>query len=226
MIMILYEDRNIVVVDKPIGLASIPERDRSIDCVLARMERQLRRKLLIVHRLDKDASGILIYAKNAESHQYMNRLFADRLIEKTYAAIVHGIVAEDEGTIEAPIRLFGSGRMGIDAVRGKASCTNFLVVKRFAAHTLIDAFPITGRRHQIRVHCYSRGHPIAGDPLYGDKNLQQNYPRLLLHAKRIVFTGMTGKHITIDSRLPGEFLTIEATETPAPPQASSLPALA
>ena len=150
MIPILYEDRHIVVVDKPAGLASIPERDRSIDCVMSIMERQLQRKLLIVHRLDKDASGILLYAKNAESHKYMNRLFTDRHVEKTYGAIVYGVVTDDEGTIEAPIRVYGSGRMGVDEARGKPSRTDFRVVKRIAGHTFIDAFPITGRRHQIQ----------------------------------------------------------------------------
>ncbi len=208
MIPILYEDRHIVVVDKPAGLASIPERDCSIDCVMSLMERQLRRKLLIVHRLDKDASGILLYAKNPESHRYMNKLFSDRLIEKTYAAVVHGIVVEEEGTIEAPIRVYGSGRMGVDEVRGKPSLTDFKVIKRLAGHTFIEAYPITGRRHQIRVHCYYKGHPIVGDSLYGDKNLQKNYPRLLLHARRLVFTGLNGKRTEVESRLPREFLPI------------------
>ena len=208
MIPILYEDRHIVVVDKPAGLASIPERDRSIDCVMSLMERQLRRKLLIVHRLDKDASGILLYAKNPESHRYMNKLFTDRLIEKTYGAVVHGIIAEEEGTIEAPIRVYGSGRMGVDEVRGKPSRTDFKVIKRLADHTFIEAYPITGRQHQIRVHCYYKGHPIVGDALYGDKNLQKNYPRLLLHARRLVFTGLNGKRTEVASRLPKEFLPI------------------
>jgi RluA family pseudouridine synthase len=212
MIPILYEDRHIVVVDKPAGLASIPERDRSIDSVISIMERQLRRKLLIVHRLDKDASGILLYAKNPESHKFMNQLFANRRIEKTYGAIVHGIMTDNEGTIEAPLRVYGSGRMGIDETRGKPSRTDFMVVKRCAGHTVIDAFPITGRRHQIRVHCYCKGHPIVGDPLYGDKDLQKNFPRLLLHAKRIAFVGMNGKRTVVESRLPLEFLTIVSRE--------------
>jgi RluA family pseudouridine synthase len=212
MIPILYEDRHIVVVDKPAGLASIPERDRAIDSVISIMERQLRRKLLIVHRLDKDASGILLYAKNPESHKFMNQLFTNRHIEKTYGAIVHGVMTDDEGTIDAPLRVYGSGRMGIDEARGKPSRTDFIVVKRLAGHTLIDAFPITGRRHQIRVHCYFKGHPIVGDPLYGDKNLQKNFPRLLLHAKRIAFVGMNGRHTAVESRLPQEFLTIVSKE--------------
>jgi RluA family pseudouridine synthase len=208
MITILYEDRNIVVVDKPAGLASIPERDRSIDCVLSIMERQLRRKLLIVHRLDKDASGILLYAKNPEAHRYMNQLFTDRHIGKTYAAVVHGSMAEEEGTIEGSIRVYGSGRMGVDEARGKPSRTDFTVIKRLAGHTFLEAYPITGRRHQIRVHLYHKGHPIVGDPLYGDKILQKEYPRLLLHARKIAFMGMNGKQTVVESRLPQEFLPI------------------
>jgi tRNA pseudouridine32 synthase / 23S rRNA pseudouridine746 synthase len=215
MIPVLFEDRNIVAVEKPIGLASIPERDSSKESVLTGMERQLSRKLYIVHRLDKDASGVLLFAKNSDTHAFLNEQFAGRTVDKTYAAVVHGLVAEEKRTIEAPLRQFGSGRMGVDVVQGKPSATAFEVVSRFDGLTLVHAHPITGRRHQIRVHCYHMGHPIAGDPLYGDRTLQRNYSRLLLHAIRIAFNTRTGKKITVESRLPAEFLAIASVKSPA-----------
>ena len=212
MVRILFDNRSLVAVDKPAGLASIPERDLARDSALSLLEKQLRRKLFIVHRLDKDASGILIFAKNPEAHKHLNDQFADRKIEKVYVAVVHGVVADDKGVVEAALRQYGSGRMGVDDVRGKPSTTGYSVVERYKSNTLIHAFPVTGRRHQIRVHCYHIGHPIVGDPLYGDREIQKNYPRLLLHALRISFVEPEGAPVTLESKLPPEFLDAKLRE--------------
>ena len=205
MLTILFEDDDIVAVEKPSGVATIPERDLSKESVLSILEGRLGMKLFIVHRLDKEASGVVLFAKNAIAHRLLNKQFFERTVEKTYAALVLGRVQDDRGVIDAPIRQFGSGRMGVDAVRGKPSLTRYEVVQRFEATTLINAFPSTGRRHQIRVHCYNLGNPIAGDPFYGKKNVQERYSRLMLHAMRISFTSVDGQRITVESEVPREF---------------------
>ncbi len=206
MIPVLYEDDDIVAVDKPAGLASIPERDRVKESVLSMLEKQLKRKLFIVHRLDKEVSGVMLFAKNAGMHKYLNEAFFNRNVHKTYRALVRGIMKEGKGEIDRPIRQFGSGRMGVDEEKGKQSLTKYEVIKRFDERTLIHAYPVTGRRHQIRVHLYHIGHPVAGDMLYGDKNPQKNYPRLMLHAERIEVTLKNGKNIIVESKAPEEFI--------------------
>jgi RluA family pseudouridine synthase len=204
MLPILYEDDDLIAVDKPVGVASIPERDRTKETVQSMLEKQLGLKPFIVHRLDKEVGGVMLFAKNPETHKYLNEAFFNRNVHKTYRALVHGTIQEEKGSIDMPIRQFGSGRMGVDEKRGKPSCTNFEVIKRLDQRTLIHAYPVTGRRHQIRVHLYHIGHPIVGDRLYGDRELQKTYPFLLLHSERIEFTSRNGREIAVESKVPGQ----------------------
>jgi tRNA pseudouridine32 synthase/23S rRNA pseudouridine746 synthase len=118
MIPVLYEDNDLIAVDKPAGIASIPERDRSAASVLSLLEKQLARKLFIVHRLDKEASGVMLFARTAAAHRSLNEAFFNRNVHKTYRTLVLGAVREDKGEIDAPIRQFGSGRMGVDEKTG------------------------------------------------------------------------------------------------------------
>jgi RluA family pseudouridine synthase len=159
-----------------------------------------------VHRLDKEVSGVMLFAKIAAAHKLLNRQFFKRTINKTYTALVLGFVKEDKGSIDKAIRRFGSGRMGVDDKSGKPCTTNFEVINRREQTTLIRAFPVTGRRHQIRVHLYHLGHPVAGDMLYGDRNLQKTFPRLMLHATKIRFQDSQKNEITVTSDLPKEFV--------------------
>jgi tRNA pseudouridine32 synthase / 23S rRNA pseudouridine746 synthase len=205
MISVLYEDDDIIAIDKPAGIASIPERDRAKETVLSLLEKQTGRKFFIVHRLDKEVDGVMLFARTAEAHRYLNEEFFSRNVVKTYCALVHGTVQEDKGEIDRPIRQFGSGRMGVDEKKGKPSLTKYEVVKRFDDRTLVRAYPVTGRRHQIRVHLYHIGHPIVGDRHYGDKNVQKNFPRLMLHAERIEFTSKNGRTIAVESKAPEGF---------------------
>ena len=152
-----------------------------------------------------DGNAPRVFAKTADAHRFLNREFLSRSVRKTYIALVLGVIKEDGGTIEKNIRQFGSGRMGIDGPKGKPSATEYAVRTRFAAHTLVSAFPLTGRRHQIRVHLYSIGHPVAGDALYGDAAAQKGYPRLMLHSECIKVTLPSKKEITISSPVPPEF---------------------
>jgi len=207
-IPILFENSDVVAVDKPEGLTSIPGSEKGNDTLLALVSQQYPEKLFVVHRLDKDVSGVMLFAKNAAAHKCLNDQFSGRTVKKTYLALVHGVVEKSDGSIHKPIRQFGSGRMGVDEVRGKPSTTDFAVVERFPAYTLVKALPATGRRHQIRVHFYSIGHPIVGDSRYGDKEKARPFPRMMLHARSITFRLPTGEETTVESPLPESFASV------------------
>lgn len=205
---ILYEDKNLIAIDKPEGLSSISENDLSKVTLHSILESKLGQKIFIVHRLDKEVSGVILFAKNSKTHKLLNNQFNNRSVDKHYTALVHGIINANSGVIDKPIREFGSGRMGVDEKKGKQSVTKFNVINRYDSHTLLDLNPSTGRRHQLRVHLYSIGHPIVGDLRYGEKTVQEKFPRLLLHAKQISFTLETGKKLTISSDLPISFTNL------------------
>jgi len=205
MIDILYEDENILAVNKPEGLVAVPERRRLEPSLLEMLCAQRAEKLYIVHRIDRETSGVIVFARNADAHRELNRQFEDRSIEKMYLALVHGVVGDDRGEIDRPLRQFGSGRVAADDQRGKASITEYRVLERFEAFTLLDVRPHTGRRHQIRVHLYSIGHPVVGDPLYGDKNLQSSHSRLMLHAHRLSLHQPSGRRLMLEAPIPASF---------------------
>ena len=205
-IEILYEDKNVIAANKPEGLASITENDTTIDSLHSLLEKKYEQKLFIVHRLDKEVSGVILFAKNSDAHKYLNDQFAERKVKKYYTAVVHGTINENDGVIKKPIHEFGSGRMGIDDRKGKQSETKFHVVQRFRDYTLLELNPSTGRRHQLRVHLYSIGFPIVGDLRYGDKIIQEKYLRIMLHAKRLEFQLPDKKNISIEAPLTESFL--------------------
>ena len=205
-IEILYEDKNVIAANKPEGLASITENDTTIDSLHSLLEKKYEQKLFIVHRLDKEVSGVILFAKNSDAHKYLNDQFAERKVKKYYTAVVHGTINENDGVIKKPIREFGSGRMGIDDRKGKPSETKFHVVQRLSDYTLLELNPSTGRRHQLRVHLYSIGFPIVGDLRYGEKSIQEKYLRIMLHAKRLEFQLPDKKNILIEAPLTESFL--------------------
>lgn len=192
-IRVLVEDPAILAIDKPVGVAAIPERDLTAPSVQRLLEAARGERLWVVHRLDKEVSGVLVFARTAEAHRALSIAFEKREVDKTYLALVHGVLAADSGTIAQPIHQFGSGRMGVDG-RGKPSKTHYVVRARGATTTLVEARPVTGRRHQIRVHFYHLGHPIVGDPRYGERSPDavgggggdKGLGRLMLHALRLV----------------------------------------
>lgn len=210
MLPILFEDEDLVAVDKPEGLATIPEGKPGRICLLTLLQPAFPERLYIVHRLDKEASGVVLLAKNAAAHRFLCRQFESRQVIKTYLALVHGIMPEDAGRIDRPIRQFGSGRMGVDWQRGKACLTEFTVLERLKGYTLLKVHPITGRRHQIRVHLYSLGHPIVGDLRYGDVQVQRAFPRLMLHALEVTCQLTSGYRVTITAPLPASFQAVIA----------------
>ena len=183
-ISILYSDPDVVAVNKPEGLAAVPERAGDDTCLRAQLAAQLGSAVWPVHRLDKEVSGVILYARHAAAHRFLNAAFERREVAKTYLAVVHGVVADEAGTIDQPLRAFGSGRIGVHA-DGKPSLTTYRVLARAAGLTLLEVQPHTGRRHQIRAHLYHLGHPIVGDLRYGDRPHQRGFPRLMLHAAGI-----------------------------------------
>lgn len=205
MVDVLYEDEDILAVNKPEGLVAVPERRRLEQSLFEELCAERAEKLYIVHRIDRETSGVIVFARNAEAHRQLNRQFETRSVEKVYLALVRGIISDDRGEIDKPLRQFGSGRVAVDDRRGKASVTEFRVLERLETFTLVDVRPYTGRRHQIRVHFYSIGHPIVGDPLYGDGTIQSRYPRLMLHAHRLSLRLPSGGEITIEAPMPESF---------------------
>ncbi len=214
-IPILYETADYLAVDKPEAIASIPERRPGTESVLQILQRDRGEKLFVVHRLDKEVSGVLVFARNAGAHRHLNRRFDERAVRKTYLAVVHGVIGAPGGSIKDSIREFGSGRMGVDE-HGKPAETDYDVVERWPSATLVKVFPRTGRRHQIRVHFYSIGHPVVGDRRYGDSALQVCFGRLMLHALQISFLLPTLDRAIIKADPPASFLEMcEMLRNPA-----------
>ncbi len=202
-IRVLYEDADYLAVDKPEGVLSVAESGKGGLPEL--LQDSHPGKLYTVHRLDKDASGVIVLAKNAAAHRHLNGEFDRREVRKTYLAVVDGVPGANRGRINAPIREFGSGRMGVDAKRGQASSTEWKVAEKLDGATLLRVQPSTGRRHQIRVHLYHIGHPILGDLRYGDRVRQARFPRLMLHALEIDFALPSGERVTIEAPVPASF---------------------
>lgn len=207
-IEVLHEDAAVVAVAKPEGLSTITERDKSAPSVHKLLEAERGERLFVVHRLDKEVSGVVLFARTADAHRALSMAFEARRVEKAYLALAHGRIAGDVGAIDAPIAQFGSGRMGVDPRRGKPSRTEWTVQRRHAEATLVEARPITGRRHQIRVHFYSIGHPLVGDPRYGERAAQSRWPRLMLHALRLRVTMPSGVALALEAQPPASFRSV------------------
>lgn len=237
-IKILYEDSNILAIDKPSGISVHGDgrtKEKTIaDWVLKnypkmknvgepmffdnKSERLEIKRPGIVHRLDRDTSGVLLLAKNKKAYEFLKSQFQNREIKKTYVAIVNGWVKDDRGVINKPIgrspadfRRHLSGR----GVRGeiREAVTQYKVMKRFEAptkFTYLEVYPKTGRTHQIRVHMKYLNHPIVCDELYNPgAPTPQGITRMALHAKSIEFKDLKGKTIKIESPLPKEFIKLQ-----------------
>jgi 23S rRNA pseudouridine1911/1915/1917 synthase len=215
---ILFEDDALLVLDKPSGLTVHPgsgRRDGTLANALVHHLRGLPTiggadRPGIVHRLDKDTSGVLLVAKTEPAHRAVSRAFAAREVAKEYVAVVHGVVAGERGRIDAPLGRSSAGRTRM-AVKegGRASQTDWTVEERLPRHTVLRCFPKTGRTHQIRVHLREQKHPIVGDPLYGWKSAPGDdlVSRLLLHAHRLALAHpVTGARISFEAPLPPDFL--------------------
>jgi len=205
LIKILFEDKSVLGIEKPSGIPTIPGSSGEVS--LKETVESLLGKVFVVHRLDKLTSGVVLFAKDPETHRYLSALFEGRKVKKEYVCVVLGNT-EEEFIINLPIRQFGSGRMGYDP-KGKKAETRFCKIGENKDYTLLRAYPITGRRHQIRVHLYLKGNPILGDQLYGKRDNQREHG-LMLHSHRISYINQKGQLIEICSPIPKEFfLTLE-----------------
>lgn len=193
---VLYQDTSIIVVNKTAGIPVIRERGKNpVHPLKERLERSCDQALFTIHRIDKDTSGIVVFAKDSESHKNICEQFENRKVTKSYLALVLGITPE-YGRIDTPIYRFGSGRMGTKK-GGKESLTAFETISSKNDISLVSVTLHTGRRHQIRVHFYSIGNPILGDSVYGEVRPVGGVDRLMLHAAELTFIHPDGRQIDL-----------------------------
>ena len=198
---VLYQDSDLFVVNKPAGLLSVPGRGPDkFDSVASRAQ-QMVGDALVVHRLDCHTSGVMLMARGKAAQVELSRQFHDRETEKEYIAVVEGIVQDEEGVIDLPMRcdIDNRPRQIIDFEHGKQAVTRWkkLSVQNHTTRLLLQ--PVTGRSHQLRVHCQSMGHAIVGDTLYGGRQASAQ-PRMLLHAQKLRFTHpQTGERMCVES---------------------------
>ncbi len=185
-LVVLYEDSDIVVVDKPSGLLSVPGRGEHLaDCLLTRVQAAFPTALL-VHRLDRDTSGVMVFGLTPHAQRTLSKQFEERKTKKTYVARVWGQVAEKTGTVDLPLIVDWPNRprQMVDHENGKPAITDWRVLKLKENETRVRLTPKTGRSHQLRVHMLALGHVILGDPLYAE-GAARDFERLMLHSEEL-----------------------------------------
>lgn len=187
----LYRDDHILLINKPAYLLSVPGRAaENKDCAVRRLQAQYP-DIRLVHRLDLDTSGIMVFALTAQAQSRLSRLFQLRTVQKRYQAVVHGLVEHDNGKIELPLIADWPNRplQKVCHETGKNALTHYRVLERDIPgnRTRLLLSPVTGRSHQLRIHCRELGHPIIGCDMYAPPDVEALSPRLLLHAEWLAF---------------------------------------
>lgn len=227
---VIYEDETIAVIDKPSGMVVHPGAgSRTSTLVHALLFRYPEIRGIgeedrpgIVHRLDKDTSGVIVVARTAAAHLELKRQFKAREVKKVYLALIAGRPAREEGSFDWPIgrhHLHGE-RMSIKTDKPRTAITDYRVARTIGEYTLLEVRPLTGRTHQIRVHLAAAGHPVVGDSRYGSRKMGgTRFPRLFLHARELSFRHpATEAWMTFASPLPADLAAVlEALESPAEP---------
>ncbi|MCG8612891.1 MAG: pseudouridine synthase [Pseudomonadales bacterium] len=190
---ILYFDEDIVVTNKPANRLSVPGRDPTLPPSMYTLTSDSFGELHVVHRLDCETSGIMVFARNKEALRNLSKQFHDRVTRKRYIAEVYGDPLKAAGTIEIPLICDWPfrPRQKVDYVYGKYACTLYRKIKPGYAGARLELTPVTGRSHQLRVHMRMLGHPILGDALYAHPAAKVQAPRLYLHASQLEFTHPT-----------------------------------
>ncbi|MGN6625943.1 MAG: RluA family pseudouridine synthase [Tepidisphaeraceae bacterium] len=228
---ILYEDADVIAVNKPAGLAAIPGRGET-DSVLERLSAQVNLpckgtadpRLRVVHRLDKDTSGVMLFAKHVDAQRAISHQFQNNAVTKEYLALVVGKVPDERCEVNAPLAPHPTDKLRMAVSKqGRPATTEFRVERRMRRFTLLRAFPKTGKTHQIRVHAAHLGYPLAIDPLYGSPSPiflsehkrdyrptrgQDERPlitRLTLHAHRLSLTHPNGTPLNLEAEPPKDF---------------------
>jgi len=213
-ITILYEDYDIIVIEKVHGLLTVPndkERDNTVEFLLGNYVRKgnpkSRKRVITVHRLDKDTSGILIFAKSQQSRKYLQDNW--KKATKTYYTVINGVLRKKEGILSSYLaqnaihRVYSVG----DSEAGKLSKTEYKVLKESDDYSLIEVNLLTGRKNQIRVHFSEAGHPVVGDKMYGKK--EKGIKRLCLHAAKLSINHpVTKERMTFETKIPGYFTSL------------------
>ena len=185
-INIIYEDREVVAVEKPAGLLSVPGgQEHLADCLIRRVQITFP-DVLLVHRLDMDTSGIMIFALTAHAQRHLSMQFEQRVTKKTYIARVAGQVVEKTGEVDLPLIVDWPNRplQKVCHETGKQALTQWKVINIAKGETRLRLTPQTGRSHQLRVHCLAMGHPILGDSLYTPE-MAADFPRMMLHSEEL-----------------------------------------
>ena len=215
---IIYKDKDILVLNKPAGVVVHPDKNHAQNTLVQEIVKEYPeiRKVGedltrpgIVHRLDKDTSGILVVARNQETFDYLKYVFGKKEVKKTYLVLVSGVVKNDSDVIYLPIgrsrkdsrrRIAGKGASG----KLREATTEYKVVKRFRDFTFLEARPLTGRTHQIRAHFTAIGHPVVCDKLYSGKRLvcPAGLARQFLHAWKLEFVSLSGAKMSFEADLP------------------------
>ena len=218
---ILYEDQDIILVNKPKGMVVHPAAGHYSHTLVNGLMYHCKDQLSgingvmrpgIVHRIDMDTTGVLIVCKNDMAHNSIAAQLKEHSITRRYQAIVHGVIKEDEGTVDAPIGRHQTERkkMCINYNNGRNAVTHYQVLRRFEQYTYVECRLETGRTHQIRVHMAALGHPVLGDPVYGGQ--RKGFPELAgqcLHARRLTFRHpRTGEQVTVSCPLPDYFQAV------------------
>ncbi|WPC40954.1 RluA family pseudouridine synthase [Clostridium sp. JS66] len=212
---IVYEDSDVIVVNKPQGMVVHPASGVYTGTLVNALLNHCSdlsgingvTRPGIVHRIDKDTSGILVVAKNDKSHNKLAEQLKDHSMTRAYTALVEGVLKEDEGTIDKPLGRHPVERIKISVIKdGRRAVTHYRVLERFKSNTLVECVLETGRTHQIRVHMAYIGHPLVGDPVYGYKKQRFNLNGQMLHAKKLGFIHpSTNEYIEFTSDLPDYF---------------------
>lgn len=203
---IIFADDSLIIAEKPCGLLSVPGRgEHKADCLLSRLQQEYP-DALTVHRLDMSTSGLLVFARGADMHRKLSKMFQDRQVDKRYCAVLAGLLPYDEGGVDLPLIVDWPNRprQKVDFDEGRPSQTRFRVLSRDTEKqtTRVELEPVTGRSHQLRVHMMSLQHPILGDDLYGGP-AEKMADRLLLHAMDLGFMHpATGERVDFHSEPP------------------------
>ena len=192
-LVILHEDAEVLLVDKPSGLLSVPGKGEHLaDCLITRVQAVFPQALL-VHRLDRDTSGVMIFALTPHAQRHLGLQFEKRMTRKTYVARVWGVPAEKSGSVDLPLIVDWPNRprQMVCHQTGKPAQTDWKMVKNDGETARLRLFPKTGRSHQLRVHMLALGHPILGDPFYAT-GPARDFPRLMLHSEELRFNHPQG----------------------------------
>lgn len=228
---VLYEDPHVLAISKPSGLGVMPTpgtlEATLINGLLWHVQKESptpAKRIHIVHRLDRDTTGVLLVAKDLAAARHLSACFEERRVEKRYLAVVRGEMAATDGEVDLPIAPTATrGKMRLRGPRGRPAQSRYAVLERFRGYTLAEVHPLTGRQHQVRLHLASLGHPLAVDPLYGGRDavyLSEIKPgyrrkegrpepplmgRLTLHASRLALELADGSPLAIEAPLPDDF---------------------